>query len=87
MDSETKETIRVSEYMTAALLKTSGIRLTGVDGTDRIILSFDNTGGKAEGILDEHRNGGVMVNSADYAAAINEVKSLIFGRKRETSER
>ena len=78
------KTLEVTEYLGAALLKAQGIRFLGAKGEigRRVGLVFDDEGGKAAALLDQHLNGGVQVNSADFAAAIRTVKDSIFGAKR-----
>lgn len=85
MAGQKHRTIDVSEYLSAALLKASKIRLAEVKPGDiggRVVLVFDDSDGKAAALLDQHRNGGAMINSADFASAIRDVKDQIFSVKR-----
>ncbi len=84
MSKQPSKTIEVTEYLAAALLKAQGIRFLGAKGEAgrRVGLVFDDEGGRAAALLDQHLNGGVQVNSADFAAAIRTVKDSIFGARR-----
>lgn len=87
--SADSKTLEVSEYISAALLKASGIRYLGTapDSGERVELLFDNTQNKAQAILDQHRNGGLPVNSAAFAYALREIKDLIFSARRRANAR
>lgn len=80
-----QEVLEVGEYLAAAFLKASGVRFRGArldDSGKRVALLFDNEGGQAARLLDEHRNGGCPVNSAALAAAVVQMKDAIFEARR-----
>ena len=76
-----KETLEIQEFIAAAALKANGVRILGAVPGRRVTIQFDNADGEAERLLDRHLNGGLQVNSAEFALALSEVKSIIFARK------
>ena len=79
---EREKLLEVTEYLSAAMLKASGVRFLGGKPGVRVRLVFDNLDGRAARLLDAHLNGGVEVNSAAFAAALREIKDSIFSLRR-----
>ena len=75
MIGKTKPTLQRALRREAALPR--GIRFLGAESGQRVRLIFDNSDGRAVRLIDQHRNGGVEVNSAKFFAAFQEIKGII----------
>ena len=77
------EKLRLTEIYAIAVLRANGVRFQGVEPTPggRVAFLFDDEGGKASALVQAHRDRGVDVNSADFAAAVTWAKDIIFGSR------
>jgi hypothetical protein len=81
---EQKE-LAVVEYMSAAALLAGGVELLRVDPPGaferKCRIVFDDTGGKASGLLTEHLRGTLTVSSAEYAKHLENLKTRLFAAR------
>ena len=83
----TTSTLKVGEYISAAVLKTLDIPYLGTEPAGRrCLFLFDDAGGRATAILRHHENGGTEVNSARMAAELNFLKSAMWSVKNRPTD-
>ncbi len=84
---EEQKELAVVEYMSAAALLAGGAELLRVDPPGaferKCRIVFDDTDGKASGLLTEHMRGTLKVSSAEYARHLENLKTRLFAARGE----
>jgi hypothetical protein len=77
-----KQELLVSDYMSAALLRSKGVpmREARPTGNGRVEFVFERSE-VAQRLLEKHEVDGVQVNSQKFVAALNSTKTALFSAR------